>query len=134
MPPTRRQGVIWLATVPVDDWSPTLHDDVAYVKGQQEEGAETGYQHWQFIIYFKKKKSLTAVKTVFPGTGHYELTRSDAAEEYVWKEDTRVPDSQFELGEKPFVRSRKTDWDEVWNAARSGDFMVIPANVRGTQY
>jgi len=132
MPPNRRQGVIWLATVPVDDWSPSLPESIAYIKGQKEIGADTGYQHWQFIFHCKKKKSLSAVKEIFPGTGHYELTRSEAAEEYVWKEDTRVEGSQFELGTKPFVRSRKTDWDEVWDSARIGDFMAIPANVRGT--
>lgn len=134
MPAPRRQGVIWLATVPVDDWSPSLPEGVAYIKGQKETGVDSGYIHWQFLFYLSRKGSLASVKALFPRTGHYELTRSDAAENYVWKDDTRVPDSQFELGTKPFVRSRKTDWDQVWNAARSGDFMVIPANVRGTQF
>ncbi|AMB42966.1 hypothetical protein [Circovirus-like genome DCCV-6] len=134
MPAPRRQGLIWIGTIPVDLWRPTLHPEVAYVKGQKESGSDAGYMHWQIIFYLKKKGSLTAVKACFPAAGHYELTRSAAAEEYVFKEDTRVADSQFELGVKPFVRSRKTDWDEVWNAARSGDFMVIPANVRGTEF
>jgi len=34
--------------------------------------------------------------------GHWELSRSDAAAEYVWKEDTRVPGTQFEFGSRPF--------------------------------
>lgn len=134
MPAPRRQGLIWIGTIPVDSWTPTLHDDVAYVKGQKEIGTETGYEHWQIIFYLKKKGSLAAVKRIFPPLARYELTRSAAAEAYVFKEDTRVADSQFELGDKPFVRSRKTDWDLVWNSARSGDFMAIPPNVRGTQF
>lgn len=129
----RRQGLIWIGTIPVDDWSPILHDDVAYVKGQKERGNETGYLHWQIIFYLRRKGSLAAVKRIFPPLARYELTRSAAAEAYVWKEDTRVGEP-FELGEKPFVRSRKTDWDVVWNSARSGDFMAIPPNVRGTEF
>jgi len=57
---TRRQGRIWLLTIPRDDWNiPTqLPESVAYIKGQRELGAATGYEHWQVITYFNKSLNI----------------------------------------------------------------------------
>lgn len=125
----RRQGLIWMLTIPAASWSPQLHEGVAYCRGQQELG-EGGFLHWQLVVHFERKQSLTGVKRVFPREAHCELTRSSAAESYVWKDLTYVEGTRFELGEKPFRRNNKTDWDIVWQSARDGDFMAIPASVR----
>lgn len=58
-----------------------------------------------------------------------ELSRSDAAEAYVWKEDSRVAGTQFELGSKPQNRNSKQDWDKIHQNAKDGKFDDIPADV-----
>lgn len=78
--------------------------------------------------------SLLQVKRVFSDRAHCELTRSQLAEEYVWKEETRVPGSQFELGRKPFRRNVAEDWDRIWEDAKSGSILDIPANIRIQHY
>lgn len=67
-------------------------------------------------------------------TGHVELSRSEAAEAYVWKEETRIAGTQFELGRKPLQRNNANDWDAIWEAAKSGAVLDIPANVRVQHY
>lgn len=95
-----RQGVCWIATIPFASFSPDNwvlpRDHVVYIRGQQEIGAG-GFHHWQILIWLSKKKSLAAMRLLF-GNVHMEVTRSVAAEDYVWKEDTRVLGSQFEKG------------------------------------
>lgn len=70
---------------------------------------------------------------MFGGEVHAELSRSEAAEAYCHKEESRdgVP---FEIGAKPIRRNSRTDWDSVWTAAKSGDLEAIPANVRVVSY
>lgn len=99
----RRQGRYWLLTLDRNSWSPNLPDICCYVKGQAEVGHETAYEHWQVLAVTKKKASLRAIKTGF-GVEHLhgELTRSEAANEYVWKEDTRIDGTQFEFGRVNF--------------------------------
>ena len=139
----RRQGRIWLLTISRDDWNiPTsLPESIAYLKGQREVGSTTGYEHWQLICYFNKSRlnlilevSRRFVKNIFGSTAHCELTRSEAADAYVWKEETRVADTQFQLGRKPHRRNNATDWDAIWDAAKSGAILNIPANVRVQHY
>lgn len=67
-------------------------------------------------------------------SAHCELTRSEAADEYVWKEDTRIAGTQFELGRKPHRRNNATDWELIWESAKSGAINDIPANVRVQHY
>lgn len=132
----RRQGRYWLCTLPAQDedretlvFPHSLPDSCAYICGQLEEGLESGYLHWQFLVCFKRKVSLRSLQESFPG-GHYELSRSRAAEEYVCKEATRVGDSNFLLGERPIRRNSGEDWERVWELAVSGKFLEIPANIR----
>lgn len=47
----------------------------------------------------------------------------------MWKEDTRVPNTQFELGQCPFRRNDKTDWDKVKDQAKAGVLDDIEAEV-----
>lgn len=78
--------------------------------------------------------SRRVVKSIFSNEAHCELSRSEAADAYVWKEETRVPESQFELGRKPHRRNNAADWDAIWEAAKSGAVLDIPANVRVQHY
>jgi len=81
----RRQGRYWLATISQHCFTPYLAPGVAYIKGQLERGEETGFLHWQLIICYAKKVSLSVLRRDW-GPQHFELSRSSAAEQYVWKE------------------------------------------------
>ncbi len=133
--PRRRQGIFWLLTIPYSDFtSPTsLPESLSWIKGQLERG-ESGYEHWQLIVALSSKGSLATVKSIFGNTCHAELSRSEAAEQYVWKDATSVEGTRFEWGAKPIRRNSKTDWESVWTSAKSGDLESIPAHVRVTSY
>lgn len=123
------QARYWILTIPVIHLStPTLSGDLVYIRGQQEISA-SGLHHWQLLAVFNKKLRLRSVKEHFCNEAHCEPTRSEAANDYVWKEDTRVAGTQFELGRLPFSRARKTDWDSALACAKAGDLDNIPADV-----
>ena len=128
------QGVYWILTIPQHLYMPFKPPGVAYVRGQLECGADTGYLHWQLLVVCEKKLRLGGIKKIFGNEVHGELTRSSAADEYVWKEETRVAGTQFELGQRPFQRNNKRDWDAIWDAAVDGRLADIPAGVRVSSY
>jgi len=131
----RVQGIFWLLTIPRADWDPPteLPEFASWLRGQAETG-EGGYAHWQVFVAFKSKKTLQTCKACFTDTTHCELSRSEAASEYVWKEDTAVDGTRFEYGAKPFRRNSRTDWESVWTSAQSGLLESIPASVRVQSY
>lgn len=124
------QGRYWLLTIPYAMYQPPtgLPDSLQFMRGQGEEG-ESGYRHWQLLACFKKKVRLRAVKELFGTQCHAELSRSVAADEYVWKEATRIEGSQFELGERAIRRNVSTDWDGVRAKAKAGLFDEIPSDL-----
>lgn len=123
------QGIYWLLTIPQHEYTPFLPSELQYAKGQLEVGNATGYAHWQVLVAFKSKCRLNAVKKLFgPGT-HAELSRSSAANDYVWKEETRVVGTQFELGALAFKRNSATDWNAVRRDAKRGRLDDIPADI-----
>lgn len=100
----RRQGVYWLLTVPYpsmgcefDDPGYTLPESIRYLRGQRERGESTGYEHWQVLAIFFRKTSLHGVKQVFGDGIHAELSYSKAANDYVWKEATRVEGTVYKV-------------------------------------
>lgn len=119
----------WIVTIPKEDWVPSLPRGVKYIKGQLEKGEETGYLHWQAVVCLIKKQRLSGAKKLFPNSSHLEPTRSAAANEYVWKDETSQGE-RFEFGEKPVQRNNAKDWDAIWDSAKKGDIMSIPADVR----
>lgn len=127
------QGRYWLLTIPENEFTPHLPDTVSYIRGQLEIGATTGYRHWQILACFDKKCSLRPVTLLF-GPFHAELSRSAAATEYVWKDDTSVADTRFEYGTLPFRRNLAVDWIRVWQAAIAGDLDSIPEQIRISHY
>lgn len=121
------QARYWILTVPHADFVPYQPPNVVYIRGQLERGGNTGYLHWQLMVAFKKKLRLGGVKQIFGCTCFAEPSRSDAANSYVWKEDTRVEGTQFELGRLAIQRGSSCDWDSVANDARSGRLDAIPS-------
>jgi len=98
------QARYWILTIPEAKWVPQapIHPGIAYLKGQLEIGA-SGYRHWQVLAVLAKKTRKLGVINMFCREAHCEPTRSEAAEEYVWKEDTRVPDTQFAFGKQDLI-------------------------------
>lgn len=135
MPVQSPQCRYWMLTIPIESWNPPteLPPSIAYVRGQQEIG-ESGYHHWQLLAVFKQKTRRTAVKSAFSQQAHCEPSKSVAADAYVWKEETRVAGSQFELGQKPHKRNSKVDWQLVKEKAISGNLEEIDPQVYIAHY
>ena len=129
----RRQGIYWILTIPQHDWVPYLPPGITWIRGQLELGGG-GYLHWQIALSCATKKSVHGIRDIFGPTCHAEISRSEASAAYVWKEDTRVEGTQFELGELPINRANPKDWDKIWEYAQRGDLMSIPADIRVNSY
>jgi len=122
------QGRYWMLTIPHADFTPYLPPNVLYLKGQLERGEENDYLHWQVMCVTKPVRG-NQIKNIFGSTAHIELTRSNSASDYVWKEETRVPNTQFELGALPLSKARAADWVAIRQSAISGNLEEIPADV-----
>lgn len=124
---------IWLGTIPYSDQydlTERLTDPgVAYGKGQRERGADTGYEHWQLIVYLKKPQRRSKLVSIFGSNTHWEPTRSEAADAYVWKDDTSVAGTRFEHGTKPINRNNPKDWDTIKDLAKCGRLDDIPSDI-----
>lgn len=116
-------GTLYNWTVPEE-----LPQGVVWLKGQQETCPTTGRLHHQVVAGFGRAVRLNAVKGKV-GPGHWEKSRSDAAEKYCWKLDTRVAGTQFELGGKPIRRNNSEDWNRVRDLAKQGEIEQIPADI-----
>lgn len=134
MPSVTSQAKYWMLTIPYQCFLPFLPKAVAYIKGQIEVGGTTGYLHWQILCVFEKKVRLRAVKQTFGDSVHAEPSKSAAAGQYVWKEETAVAGTRFELGTLPLSRGRTADWQRVWEFAANSDLMSIPADIRIRYY
>jgi len=118
----------WLGTL--FDWTvpAVLPDGCTWVRGQQETCPTTERLHHQVVAGFKSPVRLAAVKRVI-GDGHWEPTKSAAADAYVWKDDTAVAGTRFELGSKPLRRNVAADWQLVRTSAQQGDLDAIPPDI-----
>lgn len=123
------QARYWLLTIPAHAFVPYLPPDVAYIRGQLESGTENGYLHWQVLVILKRKLRLAGLKAIFGTTVHAEPSRSSAADDYVWKEDTRVAGTQFDLGTRPIQRGRTLDWERIREEAKRGRLDDIPGDI-----
>lgn len=124
-----QQGRYWLLTIPHHHFLPYLPPNANYIRGQLESGGTTGYLHWQLVVAFKQHVRLAAVKSTFGNECHAELSRSSAANEYVFKDDTAIPNTRFELGKPPFKRNSKTDWDAIKDLAKRRRLDDVPGDV-----
>lgn len=121
-----------MLTVPDFAFTPYLPPVALWIAGQLEIG-EGGFRHWQLVVLFKRKCSLSQVRECF-GPYHAELTRSKRANDYVFKDSTSVPTTRFELGVRPTKLNSATDWEKVWESAQSGNLLDIPPFVRVKSY
>lgn len=122
----------WFLTIPHHDFTPFLRSSCIWIRGQLERGAaggDAGYLHWQLLAGFPRQQRLAAIKRIFGPSCHAEPSRSDAADAYVWKEQTRVDGTQFELGAKPFRRDNAKDWETIRSAAKEGRLDDLPADI-----
>lgn len=74
------------------------------------------------------------MQEIFGSNGHYELSKSSKAEEYVWKEETSVIGTRFEFGCKPINRNNATEWDRIWELAVAGRILEIDTSIRISHY
>ncbi|AJP36345.1 replication-associated protein [Avon-Heathcote Estuary associated circular virus 3] len=122
------QARFWLLTIRHADFLPYLPPTVDYIKGQLERG-DGGFLHWQLVVHFARKIRLRGLKRIFGDSAHAEPTRSDAARDYVWKDDTAIDNTRFELGATPVRRGVSADWESVRECAKRGRLDDIPADI-----
>lgn len=132
--PIRKPARYWIFTIPQADFTPFLPPGFKYLKGQLESGETTGYQHWQLMGILSRPQRLSWIKSVLGDSAHAEPTKSAAAEDYVWKDDTSISGTRFELGQKPFNRNNSKDWEQVWDLAKTGRIDEIPYDIRFIHY
>lgn len=128
------QGRYWIITSPKQQTPHPrtfLGEDIYWIKGQEEVGA-SGYEHYQWVCH-TKRMTLKKLKGLIGEKSHIEATQSKAAEEYVWKEDTRVEGTQFEEGSKKNAK-RKIDWDDVREKAITGQIEDIDSHAYISHY
>lgn len=137
-----RYWAITTATRHADDdgtiirWEPSadlIKGPITYVKGQREIGGQQQYDHWQWFVYCKNRIRFQTLKELLPNWSHIEKSNSAAYEDYVWKDDTAVPGSRFEFGERKET-CKKDDWDAIKLDAMNGNFDNIPSNVLVRHY
>lgn len=121
------QGTYWILTIPQHCFIPYLPPQCSWIKGQLERG-DGGFLHWQLVVAFRRSVRLSAVRLCF-GPYHAELSRSAAANEYVWKDQTSVDGTRFELGVKPLKRNCPADWQQIRDMARTGNLELVPSDV-----
>lgn len=127
--PTPPQARYWLLTIPHNHFLPYLPPNVVWLRGQLESGSNTSFLHWQLFATFDKKVRLRTVKSTFGEKCHAEPSRSSAAEEYVFKDETAIDGTRFELGSKPIQRNNKKDWDRVKQLAQQGKLEDIQGDI-----
>lgn len=120
------QGRYWMLTVPWAEFTPYLPPSVLYLRGQLESG-EGGFLHWQLLAITGKCRG-SKLRELF-GPVHIELSRSDAADAYVWKDDTAIIGTRFELGARPLSRARHVDWDAIRESAIQGQLDTVPSDI-----
>lgn len=119
----------WILTIPQHHYVPFKPECVRYVRGQLEQGGTTGYLHWQLYVTFADPQRLAAVKRLFGDECHAEPTNSAAAKSYVWKDESAVMGTRFELGVEPKNRNSSKDWDAIRQSAMAGRMDEIPSDV-----
>jgi hypothetical protein len=126
----------WLLTIPANDYTvpAELPSPLVWLRGQKEIGNETNYEHWQLFASYSRQVRLGQLKKDFGQTVHAEPSRSQAAEAYVFKDDTAVEGSRFELGTKPLKRNSGNDWEAIRDCAKRGQLDDIPADVYVRNY
>lgn len=125
----------WFLTIKLTlGWIPEIGHRIAYIKGQQELGDKTGYQHWQAVVHTHEEENITDVRTLFPKGSWIQKAKAKGALNYCHDERKRIPGTEpVELGTPVILRPRKSakteprDWAGAITLARSGRIYEIPA-------
>lgn len=123
------KAIYWILTIQQHLFTPWQPPGVQYIKGQLESGEESNYLHWQLFVVLERQQRLAAVKRIFGESVHAEPTKSSAAESYVWKEETSVAGTRFELGTRKPNRNNSKDWEAIKQQAIEGKFDEIPPDI-----
>lgn len=124
-----QQAVYWLLTIPQHCFVPYLPPHCLYLAGQAEQGSQTEYRHWQLLCAFDRKRTLKFVKEIFGIECHAEPSRSQAARDYCFKDDTAIQGTRFELGTYPMRRNNHRDWQAIFERARDGKIGEIDPEI-----
>ena len=54
---SQQQGIYWLLTIPQHCFTPYLPNGVQYIRGQLEQGGNTGYLHWQILVALQNRRN-----------------------------------------------------------------------------
>jgi len=122
-------GTLFNWTVPTE-----LPVGCCWLKGQQEMCPSTGRLHHQVICGLNGPQRLSWMRGNFGPGHHWEPTRSAHADAYVWKDETSVAGTRFEIGRKLFRRNSSIDWDAVLADAKAGNIGEIPSDVQVRYY
>jgi len=122
------QATFWMLTIPHYAFTPYVPPNCSWIRGQLECG-EGGFLHWQVVVAFGRSVRKATVVQTF-GPYHCEPTKSEKANDYVWKDDTAIVGTRFELGKKPICVNSKPDWESIWASAQSGKLLDIPPSIR----
>jgi len=123
------KAIYWILTIPHHQFTPWQPPGVQFIKGQLESGEESGYLHWQLFVVLGKQGRLGTIKSIFGDSVHAERTKSSAAETYVWKEETAIIGTRFELGSRKCNRNNVKDWADIRKKAIEGNLEEIPPDV-----
>lgn len=99
-----------------------------YLVGQLEQGLNEGRLHIQAYVNFQNPRRMIALRKVDEYAEYTPVLRDNGAGEYCMKEITRVL-GPWEFGTKPVRRNCKSDWDDIRELAKKGDFESIPSDI-----
>lgn len=96
-------------------------DFLKYACFQKEKGEKTGTLHFQFFVDFKNARTFKWVKENLPYGCHFKPMRSTKTHcrDYCTKQDTRVSEKYYEIGE--FIEERqRTDLSKILELMKLG--------------
>lgn len=121
--PKRIQGNAWCFTMFRTDAPVFNKETMSYMIYQREKCPDTGKEHWQGYVYFRKNKTMGAVKTALnDNTVHLEKAKGNPEQNkaYCSKTESRLPGTEpTEHGVIP-VKGRRTDLIDVAHAVKDG--------------
>lgn len=122
---SKKQGRFWFATdfrvdinydtVPRSFWD---SKNILWAKGQLEE-CQDGRKHWQLVWCFNDSVR-GGVAITRMGCSFIAYCISKKANDYVWKDASSLG-RRFEIGQLPFKRNSKPDYQRVKDLVKVGD-------------
>ena len=119
----RRQGIYWLLTIPTMASTPIYRPESV---GSGDNSVRCGRVSSLAGLLGARQEGFSSHnhRHLWHGVACRDLPKR-SGHQYVWKEDTRVANTQFELGVRPIKRNDPHDWDLIWEMAVAGDLGAI---------